>query len=238
MSLPLQGLRIVITRPQHQATALSEQLRALGAEPLLLPTIEIVACNTTKPLADSYHWVIFISANAVNFGLKQLPTLTNYPLAAIGLKTAEHLKQHCPTPLTPNAPYNSEAFLKLPELQALAGKTIAIVKGEGGRGLLQKTLRERGAHVIEYDVYQRQLPTAPNQAIIEQIQNRQVNHILVTSEQSLNHLIALVGLNTVQQTSVILGSKRQLECADRLGLKITQHVSHPSDQAYIDQLLS
>ena len=39
--LPLAGSRILVTRAAHQAGKLSERLRALGAEPVEVPVLEI-----------------------------------------------------------------------------------------------------------------------------------------------------------------------------------------------------
>ena len=63
--------RILITRSPHQASALAEHLRALGAEPILIPTIEIVDPTSFAPLdaalaqLDRFHWLLFTSANTV-----------------------------------------------------------------------------------------------------------------------------------------------------------------------------
>jgi uroporphyrinogen-III synthase len=63
--------RILITRFPHQASALAEHLRTLGAEPILIPTIEIVDPASFAPLdaalaqLDRFHWLLFTSANAV-----------------------------------------------------------------------------------------------------------------------------------------------------------------------------
>src|ERR1700689_3647314 len=63
--------RVLITRSPHQASALADQLRALGADPILLPTIELADPTTFAPLdaalaqLDRFHWLLFTSANAV-----------------------------------------------------------------------------------------------------------------------------------------------------------------------------
>jgi uroporphyrinogen-III synthase len=63
--------RVLITRSQHQASALAERLRALSHEPVLIPAIDIVP-PTSFALLDAalaalrgFHWLIFTSANAV-----------------------------------------------------------------------------------------------------------------------------------------------------------------------------
>jgi len=69
--LPLNNKRILITRTRHQASDLATQLEALGATPLLIPTIEIIPPETYAPLdaalaqLDTFDWLLFTSANAV-----------------------------------------------------------------------------------------------------------------------------------------------------------------------------
>ena len=63
--------RILVTRSPHQASVLADHLRALGAEPILIPTIELVDPTSFAPLdaalrnLDHFHWLLFTSANAV-----------------------------------------------------------------------------------------------------------------------------------------------------------------------------
>jgi uroporphyrinogen-III synthase len=74
--LPLARKRILITRTRHQASDLAAHLKALGATPILIPTIEIVPPATYAPLdaalaqlntpgSKGYDWLLFTSANAV-----------------------------------------------------------------------------------------------------------------------------------------------------------------------------
>ena len=70
-------MRILITRSLHQASELADALRALGAEPILIPTIELadpttfapldaaLATLTLPPQQGGFHWLLFTSANAV-----------------------------------------------------------------------------------------------------------------------------------------------------------------------------
>ena len=68
---PLTNKRILITRTRSQASGLAAQLEALGATPILIPTIEIISPATYAPLdaalaqLGSYDWLLFTSANAV-----------------------------------------------------------------------------------------------------------------------------------------------------------------------------
>src|SRR5271168_2175069 len=67
----LSGKRILITRAPHQASELATQLEALGATPILIPTIEIApptsfaALDAALTCLRTYDWLIFTSPNAV-----------------------------------------------------------------------------------------------------------------------------------------------------------------------------
>jgi uroporphyrinogen-III synthase len=83
----LQMPRVLITRSPHQASELADRLRAVGAEPILIPTIELAEPSSFAVLDDAlgrlegFHWLIFTSANAAEaFGRRGIPQ---------GLKPAE-----------------------------------------------------------------------------------------------------------------------------------------------------
>jgi uroporphyrinogen III methyltransferase/synthase len=50
---PLLGRRVLVTRPTHQAADFMASLRALGAEPISFPTIEIRPTEDTRPLDEA-----------------------------------------------------------------------------------------------------------------------------------------------------------------------------------------
>jgi uroporphyrinogen-III synthase len=68
---PLTGTRVLVGRARHQASALSNQLRALGAKVLEIPFIEIRKPKSFRPLdtavknIDGYDWLILTSVNGV-----------------------------------------------------------------------------------------------------------------------------------------------------------------------------
>ena len=70
---PLAGLTVLVPRARDQAGDLSALLRARGAEPLEVPTIEIRPVASTAALdravadlaAGRYHWAVLTSVNGV-----------------------------------------------------------------------------------------------------------------------------------------------------------------------------
>jgi uroporphyrinogen III methyltransferase / synthase len=67
----LYGWRVAVTRPADSAADLAAALAAHGAEPVLLPLVQVVPPLDPAPLRaavdamDIYDWVVFTSANAV-----------------------------------------------------------------------------------------------------------------------------------------------------------------------------
>ena len=63
--------RILVLRAPHQASALATHLRALGADPILIPTIDLApptsfaALDQSLANLENFHWLLFTSANAV-----------------------------------------------------------------------------------------------------------------------------------------------------------------------------
>ena len=76
--LPLFGKRIVVTRAKEQSDALASRLRALGADAIEVPAIEIRPAADYGPLdsaiaeLEAYDWLIFTSANGVRFFVDRL----------------------------------------------------------------------------------------------------------------------------------------------------------------------
>lgn len=220
MTFPLSGLKILITRPQHQATHLNQLLTQAGAETLLLPVLEIEPLPVSFAASefDDYQWIIFTSTNAVTYGLPLiLPLSPQLAIASIGKKTEFALQQYLPhhTLTTAPPPYHSESFLTLPQFQQVRNSKIALFKGEGGRELLAETLRQRGAWVKTVAVYRR----------IQSIQEvtwladvGKIDMITVTSNESLQHLFnMLANFTWLPHTPLILISQRMADPARRLG---------------------
>ena len=213
MNKTLNGARILVTRPEHQAENLSRLIEQRGGIAVRFPTLDIVARDDAEQIKaslvdlDSYHWVIFTSANAVNFALKAnsgkigrtksplAPLLQRGGLggfAAVGQATAEALKMAgLPVDLVPKN-YNSEALLAMPQLQQVQGRNCLIVRGEGGREQLATTLRSRGAAVNYLEVYKRIIPRIDNSPVVELIAQHRLDVITVTSVEALQNLMLML----------------------------------------------
>ena len=99
MSRPLDGLRILVTRARVQASDLVTRLESLGAEPIVMPSIEIAAPLDAQPLRESlarlteFDWMVFTSTNSVRAVLDYGVPLHGPKIAAVGPATASALER-------------------------------------------------------------------------------------------------------------------------------------------------
>ena len=166
-STDLQGLRILITRPEGRNEELRSALVAAGAQVWVHPLLRIVPLDENDERyqharrclldLDLYQHIIFISVNAVACGMALIDDLwPQYPLGvrchAIGAATAKALHDW-PWPagaLTPleaqqGGAMDSDSLLASAAFNGVDGQRVLIVRGCGGREQLAQKLRERNA---------------------------------------------------------------------------------------------
>lgn len=222
-------LGVLITRPAGKGEALAERIRALGGEAWLLPCIEILPTPQPQRLrreidtASPADWHLFISANAVQHALPLLPD--DWPgegrIAAVGKATATALEAAgYPVHLLPQGRADSEALLATPQFERVAGQTIAIYRGKGGRELLADTLAQRGARLRYHEVYSRQLPEFAAERL--NLPWSRITHVIATSNEILENLLRLVGeFHNREDFSgwLLVVSERGRELAQRKGFR-------------------
>lgn len=213
-----QGRTVVITRPAHQADAIIRKIQSYGASVVGFPLLDIqepadlALCNKQLAKLSQYNLVIFTSPNAVERALAKLSggLPANLKVAAVGKKTAQSLARHnISVSVVPSDMFNSEALLACAELQSIDGSSIAIIRGEGGRGLLRDTLLKRGARVDYIDVYRRVCPAQDLLPLVKLQQYSGLDIIVLTSVESLQHLFRLgKGQLWLNSISLLVGSER------------------------------
>ncbi|MBS0199318.1 MAG: uroporphyrinogen-III synthase [Proteobacteria bacterium] len=147
-------------RPQGQHRRLRDAVSRAGGRLLALSPLRIVAlddADARSRLRDALNAprCIFTSPNAVACAARLQPLQTS-GVIAVGAGTADALRRHgVPEAIAPKR-MDSEGVLDLAELRDVAGQRIGLVSGEGGRGLIERTLRERGPDVMRANVYRRE----------------------------------------------------------------------------------
>jgi len=220
---PLTGLSVLVTRPAPQAEVLANQIRDLGGEAHVLPAIDI------KPLVASlsgtYELVIFVSVNAVEHGARLIVRTEQMRIAAIGRATAAALAAaSLPADIIPEQGATSETLLAHPQLTLTPGGRVLIVRGRGGRDVLQQTFLSRGFAVEMLEVYERVAPPAdePRRNEIEQLWSTGgFDAVTATSVETLQNLQSMLteqGRMLLGVTPLVVASPRIRDAAIRMGL--------------------
>lgn len=148
-------------RPQGQHRRLRDAVTRANGHLLAMSPLRIVALDDTETrmrLRDALiaPRCVFTSPNSVSCAARLQP-LRICGAIAVGAGTAATLRRHGMAQVISPKRMDSEGVLGLTELHDAAGQRIGLVSGEGGRGLIERSLRERGAAVVRADVYRREV---------------------------------------------------------------------------------
>ena len=237
MSGSLAGLRVLVTRPAHQADALCRLIEGEGGVAIKLPLLTIEpstrASEAQRKFAAKHELWIFTSVNAVRQGLPLSGGKWGARLAAIGPATANAIAAAGGAgAATPLSGASSEALLELPELRQVSGQRILIVTGEEGLDVLERGLAERGALVERAEVYRRVALPYPPDAVASAL--RRTDVMIVTSAQSLGHLLRITpgeSHKLLLKKRMVVPSTRMLEKARELGFTQAPRVAEPVSDA-------
>lgn len=197
----LEGKRVLVTRPRAQAADLCALLEAHGAQPIVLPAIEIVpgedaGLDTAIAALDAYAWVIFTSVNGVSAFFERLQragrdasAFAPVRVAAIGPATAQALEMRGVAVQFIPDEYVAERILD--GLGEVRGLRILLPRADIARKALADELAARGALVDEIAAY-RTVAAAPDAAGLAELR-RGVDVITFTSSSTVRSFAAQIG---------------------------------------------
>lgn len=242
---------VLVTRPAGQAADLSAAVAATGYPVHCLPLLELHGLPELPPLQralvlelDRYQHIIFISGNAVRFGMSviedywpQLPVGLSW--YAIGESTARMLREYGVEAITPGASMTSEGLLAVPQLQDMAAQRVLIVKGEGGRATLREELSHRGGSVDELACYRRGRPESVPGEVAAKLSKWHIGLIMISSGEGLDNLLALISPQETTKfrgITLLVPSLRVAELAQQAGFGRIVIAENASDSAMLRAL--
>ena len=226
-------------------------LEMQGASTLRLPVMQIESTADRRALAarlgalDEFDLIVFSSANAVRFGAFLLDERRDLTLAAVGPATAHALNQAgYRVTVQPSSGFDSESLLSHPGLEHVCGSRVLIVKGCGGRELLEQELTRRGAAVATADVYRR-VPATPGDSVLAALLERfvagEVQVITASSAEIATHLLEVAPAelrDEFEKVHWLLPGERVAAALRARGLTAPLLLSHSArDQDFIEALI-
>jgi uroporphyrinogen III methyltransferase/synthase len=208
---PLFGRRIVVTRARDQASELSARLRALGAEPVEVPAIKLVApadggaglrAAADRLTRGQYQWVVFTSARAVERFVPLLYDARSFgpaAIASIGPGTADALSRFTlRSDLTPDE-YVAESLVAV--FPSGSGRVL-LPRAAAARDVLPRGLEAKGWTVETVDAYQA-VPEQPSPALLATVSS--ADAITFTSSSTVTNYLSVAGRDRVPRLVVCIG---------------------------------
>ena len=223
--LPLFGKRIVVTRARDQAPELSEKLRALGADAIEFPVIDIQPPSDPAPLdraiehLGEYDWLIFTSANGVRYFLDRLDASSQdlrglrARICAIGPATRRAVEAlHLKVDLMPEE-YVAESLVRSFGAIDLKGARVLIPRAAVARDVIPVELGKRGAHVDVVEAYRNVVPDKVSQV-------PKADWITFTSSSTVKNYVDIAGRESLEGVRVASIGPVTSETARSLGISV------------------
>jgi len=203
---PLTGLRVLVGRARHQASALSAGLRKKGAQVIEIPFIEIRQPRSFRPLDHAlqnlrhYDWLILTSVNGVEAMWERIKKiglskgqLLHLHIAAIGPATKKSIERHGLKVDVIPAEYVAESVVRTLHSR-VKEKRVLLVRAKVARDVIPRELRSAGARVDVVEAYETVAPKSSRRRLRAALKNsRRPDFVTFTSSSTVRNFVALLG---------------------------------------------
>jgi uroporphyrinogen III methyltransferase/synthase len=203
---PLFGKRVLVTRAEEQAADLAGELRAAGAEPVLLPMLRIAppadwaAADAALAQLAAYDALLLTSANAIR-ALAARAAERGVKLAefrgrvlCVGPQSAQAAaREGLTASLVPASRYDAEALLAaIRSALAPRGLRFLLPRSDLAREALPEGLRAAGARVDAVTVYRTLPPELDAAELRGRLLRGELDVLTFTSPSTARHFAALL----------------------------------------------
>ncbi len=185
----MKGVRVVVTRSEHQSDSLVAAVTATGARVELLPLLQVVPPADPRPLERAatelalYDWLVFTSANAVEAFLPLTGGALPYRVrvAVVGPATAEALRR-----------FDVEPHLEARKADA-EGLVVELAPHVARRRRVLLPHSAAGAEAVTIVAYDKRLPLDAPRRAAELFAAEPVGWVTFTSPRIVRHFAGLFG---------------------------------------------
>lgn len=242
---PLGGVRVVVTRAEHQADGLAAAFEHAGATVELLPLLEVTPPSDPRPLERAatelalYDWVVFTSSNAVEafLPLSGGAFPPRLQVAVVGPATAEALRAWEIEPHLIARKADAESLAL--ELAPRVGRRrrVLLPQAADARATLQEGLTAAGAEAVAVTAYDKRLPADASPRAASLFSASPLGWVTFTSPRIVRHFAALFGADwdrrrgELQAASIGPVTTAELR---RQGVEPAAEATRPGDEELVE----
>jgi len=240
VSRPLDGRRVVVTRPALQSDALADGLERLGADVVLLPLTRIVPVDDSHELAaaidglDRYAVVAVTSANgAACLGAQLRRRGRSIPagvlVAAVGDATAGALADEgIRTDLVPERATGAALAATLAAAAGVAGARVLVARARTGRPEIVEGLRAAGAFVDDVALYDTERLAPDPAAVARALGDRGATVVVLTAPSAVETLAAAIAPEDAPGVAVVTMGPTTSAAARAAGMTVAAEAAEQS----------
>jgi uroporphyrinogen III methyltransferase/synthase len=254
---PLFGKRVLVTRPRDQAAEMVDRLTILGAEAIEAPMIRIAPPEDLTGLRravgniDTFDWIVFASANAVEAfmsalldGTRDVRSLKGPRICCVGTGSAERLARYgVKADLIPDDFHGEALVAALQGSGSLDGSRILVPRADIGRDVVTEGLRSAGALVTDVVAY-RTILEDPQQDdgpdVYRMLLDDAIDVVTFTSPSAVRNFASIYGkeqtIDLLSHTVVAAIGPVTSEAATQLGLTVAVQPAVSTVSALVDAI--
>lgn len=198
---------MLVGRARHQASKLSAGLKALGADVIEIPFIEIRPPRSYEPLdtalkhISEYEWLILTSVNGVDalaIRMKRLQIsskeFAHLRIATIGPSTCKAAESLGMKVSVVPPKYIAESVVESLR-DKVGGQRVLLVRAAVARDVIPRQLRKMGARVDMVEAYETVVPAASKKKLQSVIEDpkRRPQVVTFTSSSTVRNFMTLLG---------------------------------------------
>jgi uroporphyrin-III C-methyltransferase len=200
--LPLIGRTAVVTRPEGREEPLGEKLRALGAQVMHAPCIEIESVDS-RPVQDvlrridDFSWLVLTNSEGVkrlfavvdDMGM-DARALSSVKIAVVGAGTAQELKKYGVRADYLPEKYDAVHLAEGMSARINAGERALLLRAEKGTDVLSDRLEQAGIVVEDIALYKTVLARQLPKAVEKQLCENRVDYVIFSSASTVEGFAA------------------------------------------------
>lgn len=234
--LPLFGRKILVTRPRERGGKLQEQLRALGAEVISLPTIQTVpveeegqmqAIRAELERLEQYQVMVFTSPYGVErfFALlldygKDIRAAAHMNFAVIGQGTAEALLEKGIRADEMPKQYDGVSLGRLLAEKLADGTRILLARSSiGSKEVLQEIQKNPALSYTDLPIYDTRIGMDHADVLQGLMKEGTVSHVVFTSSSTVEGFCRMLGEFPYETVNAVCIGKKTEETAKKAGMR-------------------